>query len=139
MKKVHKPQEFALWRIYQRIKFRFPEQISIPNKTFQIVTACNPKSVQTETRHNCLKMQKMQRYFESTKRKYILMECGDANFDWSEPCFLVSLVARDWENLARIYQQNAIYEVNNGVLWLLPVLLKNVEATRLGNFEDFLS
>ena len=138
MKKVHKPQESALWLNYQRIKFRFPEQLSIPFDTFQIITACNPKSVQIETQRNCLKMQKMQRYFESTGREYFKIECGDENFVWLEPGFAVSLAIADCKNLANLYQQNAIYEVKNGLLWLLPVLLKNVEATPLGCFEDFI-
>lgn len=137
MKKVYSSQEFDLWGCYQRIKFRFPEQLSLPFNTFQIVTACNPKSVQLETRLNSLRIQKLQRYFESTKRVYFDVECGDENFGWSESSFAVSLSARDWLNLARLYQQNAIYEVKDGELWLIPVMLKNVKATRLGFFEDF--
>lgn len=138
MKKVLNSQVFHLWRNYQGVSFRHHEKLTIPWSDFQIVTAYNPRSVQLPTQANLLKMQKMQRYLESKNIQYRRLECGGRNFVWSEPSFAVKMETLKCINLASLYQQNAIYEIRAGELWLVPLLLKQFDEVCLGVFEDYL-
>lgn len=98
-----------------------------------ILSACNPRSILNNPQKNRLNTEKLRRYLQNKRIEFQELLVGDLEFNWSEHSFLVEVPAPHALNLAKLYRQNAIYQVKQKDLWLLPVLMKNVKATNLGS------
>ncbi|WP_338294187.1 DUF3293 domain-containing protein [Planctobacterium marinum] len=139
MKKNAEAQVFRLWKAYQDIKIHTASAKSLISATGFIISACNPRSQLCEQSFNRRKTQKLQRYLESNHIEFKLLLVGDVTFSWSEPSFLIFATESQARNLARIYQQNAVYQLKQGELWLVPVLLGQVTPTSMGPVSTFIS
>lgn len=137
MKKNAKPQVLALWQTYQNVTFKFPGVLRLQNHPFYILSACNPGSQLLTLDKNNLRTQKLRRYLLNRKIEFSELFCGDINFDWQEASFAIVTSETQIINLARLYEQNAVYWVDDGILHLVPILMKGVTTVKLGLFEQY--
>lgn len=137
MKKNAYAQVLRLWQAYQTIKIRGNDGKIATLSSGYIITACNPESRVCSARQNRLKTEKLQRYLESHKISAQPVLVGDPDFNWVEPSFCCALDEKHAFNLARQYQQNAIYQIKDNELWLIPVLLKQLAVISLGALKNF--
>ena len=136
MKKNAEAQVLRLWKAYQDIKIRIDSVPCLLSSNGFIISACNPKSQLCEQTFNKRKSEKLQRYLVSKSVAFQPLLVGDPCFRWSEPSFFISGTTSQAHNLARIYQQNAIYQLKQGELWLVPVLLRQFSDTLLGDVSQ---
>ena len=138
MKKNNNLQVLALWRQYQAVKFGIDASNFSPNSGFYIITPCNPRSRLLSEEANSLRVQKILGYIERQAIPYISFDCGDPEFTRHERSFALSLPWHRATNLARLYQQNAIYHIASGQqLWLLPILLRQFSPVHMGPLSNF--
>lgn len=137
MKKNADAQVLRLWKAYQEIKIRTLEADNIRLSAGFIISAGNPRSVLNNPQKNRLATEKFRRYLQNNNIVFQELLVGDPDFNWSEHSFFAQVTASHALNLAKQYQQNAIYQVKQKDLWLLPVLMKNVTATNLGSLTRF--
>lgn len=137
MKKNAYAQVLRLWQAYQAIKIRSNDGNIVTLSPGYIITACNPESRVCSAKQNRLKTEKLQRYLESHDISAQPVLVGDLDFNWVEPSFCCTLDEKRAFNLARLYQQNAIYQIKDNELWLIPVLLKRFPEVSLGPLKNF--
>lgn len=65
------------------------------------------------------------------------VECGGLDGSWQEAGFAAAISLELACRLARKWQQNAIYWVEHGQLYLVPVLMEDVMIMKLGEVKDF--
>jgi len=138
MKKNADIQVSSLWRQYQNIRFRDMSYPTTLPADFHVLTACNPGSKMLPQFKNTLRTQKLARYLDNKQIDFGTVDCGDRQFNWVEASLLVDCNLDECIRLARLYQQNAIYSVVSGELFLVPTLMIGVSKVALGKFSDFL-
>ncbi|GMQ45538.1 DUF3293 domain-containing protein [Vibrio sp. 10N] len=104
-----------LWRAYSRIAMRFLSEWECDS--FAIITAFNPRSQKVSEEENCIKNLTLERDFAGFP--YVSVNVGDPSFEWVEASFAVHMPLAQACELAQKYEQNAIYWVENGVLFLV--------------------
>lgn len=68
---------------------------------------------------------------------YFPVRCCASDGDWEEAGYIVDIRAEQAYQLAKKWQQNAIYWVEDNQLYLVPVLIKGFKKQRLGKFSAF--
>jgi len=122
------------YSIYQKVTFLVPEP-PLPKESFAIITAHNPRGTILNTEDNFLLNQKLLEQLQDYK--YTLITGCSLDLKHQEASFAVICNKEQAIELARQFEQNAIYWVEKEELWLLPVLL-NWPDKSLGNFSSYI-
>lgn len=125
-----------LWENYRKICFIAP--FSAPKwPAYAIVTAWNPASRQLGMRRNTRRQRALWRAIAAVPRWLVMGPCRGSSLDesWQESSLLLASTRSEAIRLAARFGQNAIYWVEQGELWLLPVLLAG-EPDHLGRIES---
>ena len=120
-----------LWKAYQQSYFFLIRQI--PMHEFAIITACNPESHLISDRENDRRNRLLESEFSGYHYETIMV--GDIKKNWIEESFAVELAQNDAVELAKKYQQNAIYYVSGGQLFLISCK-GNLHSKQLGVFSE---
>ena len=106
------------WQAYCDPYFKFEN--TIPIDDFVIITASNPASQRLTKQENCIRNRCLQCDLSQFKTHGVLV--GNSDFSWSESSFASKISLPLAIELARKYQQNAIYFVQDTQLNLLSCL-----------------
>lgn len=120
----------ALWHSYSNSFFHFPSEWK--SERFAVITAWNPASIMRSNQENCISNQSMKTRLKGLH--FCSVRVSDEACSWSEESFAVEMTLSDALNLARAFQQNAIYFVEHGVLFLVSCL-SNQKRESLGPFK----
>lgn len=110
-----------LWKTYQSIAFLAPQAPDAA--AFAILTAFNPRSQPLSDNENYLRNERLAKAMTQAGLRYWPMNGGALDGSWFEPGFAVAIASSDAVALAKTWEQNAIYWVENDTLWLLPALM----------------
>ena len=127
----------GLWQVYGNAKFR-PLHSPLPKVPFAVITAHNPRSQIVSDRQNQANQQGLIKELSALGHSYSQVLVGNEDFSYSEPSLAVAMAKSDAIALGKRYQQNAIYWVENGSLYLLPCLMQGQQQQLLGAFDGFL-
>ncbi|MBX9565907.1 DUF3293 domain-containing protein [Aeromonas hydrophila] len=128
--------DMNLWENYRKICFIAP--FSAPKwPAYAIVTAWNPASRQLGMRRNTRRQRALWRAIAAVPRWQVMGPCRGSSLDesWQESSLLLASTRSEAIRLAARFGQNAIYWVEQGELWLLPVLLAG-KPHHLGRIES---
>ncbi|WP_259230350.1 DUF3293 domain-containing protein [Aeromonas hydrophila] len=128
--------DMNLWENYRKICFIAP--FSAPKwPAYAIVTAWNPASRQLGMRRNTRRQRALWRAIAAVPHWQAMGPCRGSSLDesWQESSLLLASTRSEAIRLAARFGQNAIYWVEQGELWLLPVLLAG-EPHHLGRIES---
>jgi hypothetical protein len=104
-----------LWSAYSNIAMHFLTAWECDS--YAVITACNPRSHQLSDEENCIKNRELERNLVGFQHASV--NVGDPSFEWVEASFAVDISFSLACELAQKYEQNAIYWVENGVLFLV--------------------
>lgn len=104
-----------LWRAYSEICIEFITEWDSEN--YVIITAWNPQSRKLSNELNRIKNLDLEQRLKIYD--YQNVKVGNPSFSWVEDSFAVEMTLAQGCELAQKYQQNAIYWVENGVLFLV--------------------
>ncbi len=104
-----------LWYSYSNSFFRFESEWNV--LSYVVITAWNPHSHLRSKEDNCITNQELEKYLQHTN--YQPVTVGDRDFKWYEESFAVEISIDDAISLANEFQQNAIYYVTRGELYLI--------------------
>lgn len=120
-----------LWRAYKLSYFFLSEPLTMDK--FAVITACNPQSQLTNDRENNRNNRLLEQ--DISAYRYQVISVGDSKKSWLEESFAVELSQNDAVELVKKYQQNAIYYVSEGQLYL--VSCKGSDCCELiGSFSE---
>ncbi|WP_241210342.1 DUF3293 domain-containing protein [Vibrio ichthyoenteri] len=104
-----------LWQIYCDPYFKIDKMFNLND--FVVITASNPQSYKLSDHENSIR----NKHLSCDLSNFTLHEIwvGDGDFDWFEASFAVEIPLPFAIELAHKYQQNAIYFVQDGQLFLL--------------------
>ncbi|MCF4173986.1 DUF3293 domain-containing protein [Vibrio sp. McD22-P3] len=122
-----------LWRAYSEIRIEFITEWDCKN--YVIITAWNPQSRKLSNELNCIKNLDLEQRLKIYD--YQNVKVGNPSFSWVEDSFAVEMTLTQGCELAQKYQQNAIYWVENGVLFLVSCDESQTQK-KLGLLGDFL-
>lgn len=122
-----------LWSAYSKILIEFDAEWDCDN--YVIITAWNPRSFKLSNELNCIKNLDLEQKIK--KYNYQNVKVGDASFHWVEDSFALEMSVNLGCELAQKYQQNTIYWVKNGVLFLVSCG-DNQTQKKLGLLGNFL-
>jgi len=123
--------ESNLWHAYAASFFNFKE---LPNQhSFIIITAWNPRSAILSIEENRTKNQLLLTDLQGYE--WTLGIVGDESFTWCEESYAVALELEQAINLARKFEQNAIYRVSGNRLFLHSCL-EDHQQECLGEFQS---
>ncbi|WP_068712195.1 DUF3293 domain-containing protein [Vibrio tritonius] len=119
-----------LWQSYSEVKFDFEQDFL--TKCYTVITAWNPRSQKLSHSENCLNNQRLQD--ELVDYDWVSVTVGDAKFEWFEESFAVAMELESALELARTFEQNAIYYVRNNILYLYSCV--DSQYLSLGNIQE---
>ncbi|WAJ70661.1 DUF3293 domain-containing protein [Catenovulum adriaticum] len=123
-----------LWYLYTRTIFLMEQRLNA-QASFAIITAYNPLgSICTKNTNQRLD-NRLQADIELLKAPYRKLWGCSPEFDHFEHSWAVMTDKGTAINLAKKYQQNAIYWVERGYLFLVPCILTQFKVLNLGEFE----
>ncbi|NVC63488.1 DUF3293 domain-containing protein [Vibrio sp. 05-20-BW147] len=120
----------ALWHAYSTSFFHFSDKWEV--ESFAIITACNPASVLRSKAENCISNQRMKARIDGLHFCSVIV--ADQACSWSEESFAVETNLNNALNLAREFEQNAIYFVERGELFLVSCL-SDQRKESIGSFD----
>ncbi len=104
----------SLWNEYLTTCFRLEKKINY--LSFAIITAWNPRSKRSSHSLNRTNNQRLQHRLKGYD--WTLLVAGDPTFTWCEESFAVELDLSTALSIAREFEQNAIFYVRDGELFL---------------------
>ncbi|MGL5813748.1 MAG: DUF3293 domain-containing protein [Aeromonas sp.] len=125
--------DMRLWENYRKVCFIAP--FAPPDwSDYAIVTAWNPGSQAVGGRRNARRQRALWRLIQRADAMQAMGPVWGSALDegWQEESLLLLAPRADAVRLAAAFGQNAIYRVEEGELWLEPVLLKG-EPCHLGS------
>ncbi|MFM4650064.1 DUF3293 domain-containing protein [Aeromonas bivalvium] len=126
--------DMILWENYRNICFIAP--FSAPTwPGYTILTACNPASLAVGERRNGRRTRALLRAVTGWEHRFPI-QAGDPEMHWQEWSLALACSAEEGHALAARFGQNALYRVEQGQLWLQPVLLDG-PAVCLGEIGSF--
>ncbi|CAH0532655.1 hypothetical protein VST7929_00495 [Vibrio stylophorae] len=126
-----------LWQSYFDIQFQFDAPLQ--GTAFAILTAWNPKSQPLSLAENQQRNLALVEQLTAQQLGFQRMNGGATDGSWFEPGFALFCSRQQAHKIAAHWQQNAIYWVENGRLYLDPVLMASFSITELGEFADFIA
>ncbi len=131
----HKCKKKSLWRKYQNITFEARQHPVY--HCFAILTAFNPRSIVLTHSDNVKRNITLEKNLIMLTDAWMPICCRSLDRCWTEPSFAVDLSCKQAFELAAMFEQNAIYWVENNRLYLVPVLLEGIETQNLGKWSTF--
>ncbi|MFT5719633.1 MAG: hypothetical protein ACI9T7_003848 [Oleiphilaceae bacterium] len=125
----------SLWRKYQNITFEARQQPVY--HYFAILTAFNPRSIVLTHSDNAKRNIALENNLTMLTDAWMPICCRSLDGYWAEPSFAVDLPFEQVFKLAKVFEQNAIYWIENNRLYLVPVLLEGIETQNLGKWSTF--
>ncbi|MCG7497616.1 DUF3293 domain-containing protein [Vibrio sp. Of7-15] len=125
-----------LWGHYSSTVFYVDEPPSI--ECFAIITGWNPRSVKKPDERNFFYNQKLMQEMKSRSLRFSKIVGSDREGRWFEDSFAVEVPLLEAVELAKQFDQNAIYYVECGRIRLVPVLLGGQSVRDLGLFSELL-
>ena len=123
-----------LWDAYRRVVFRLQEPLDFDG-AFSILTADNPRDEISDAHTN--------RRAERALFNELCLWCRPSRLQGCSPdgghcesSFAAPITRRQAQTLARRYHQNALYHVEQGMLYLAPCLIEGRREERLGLFAE---
>lgn len=124
-----------LWSAYQQVVFRLLEPLPTDG-SFMILTADYPRGRLLDQEDRLQRQRQLYKDLSRYSEPKRLQGCS-ADGSHCEPSFAVSGIARDRAlYIAAHYQQNAIYQVSSGHLYLVACLIPAKEEVYLGFFGN---
>lgn len=112
------------------------EQRLNPQASFAIITAYNPLgNICTQSVNQGLN-KRLQADAEQLKVPHRKLWGCSPELDYSESSWAIMTDKETAINLAKKYQQNAIYWVEKGQIFLIPCMLTQYKVEHLGEFEQ---
>ncbi|WP_417703111.1 DUF3293 domain-containing protein [Rheinheimera aquimaris] len=124
----------SLWESYKTSVF-ICHQVLNCNIDFAIISAQNPAGVSGHPYLNLRRDKEFQAYLNQQKLPYRSVIGCAPDHSFQEKSWIVLCEKNTAITLARQFEQNAIYWVEQGELFLVPVLLTQHEES-LGNFSE---
>lgn len=104
-----------LWDSYSNSFFHFETEWDV--LTYAVITAWNPHSDLRSKEENRITNQELEERLRHAS--YVPVIVGDIDFEWCEESFAAEISVDDAISLANEFQQNAIYYVTRGELYLI--------------------
>ncbi|MDW6001712.1 DUF3293 domain-containing protein [Vibrio mangrovi] len=104
----------VLWQAYASTHFLFYQDFNVPE--YAIITAWNPKSRLLSYQDNRSNNEQLCQCFSDNYWAMVL--AGDKAFEWVEESFAVAICLELALNLARQFEQNAIFYVRDETVFL---------------------
>lgn len=124
----------SLWQFYKRSIFLCHQTLS-PGVDFAIISGQNPAGITENPLYNQLLDKKLQARLQQLGAPYRSVIGAAPDLSFQEKSWVVLCDKEQAIALAHEFTQNAIYWVQQGRLYLVPVLLKEQEEY-LGQFEQ---
>ncbi|MFV7768971.1 DUF3293 domain-containing protein [Shewanella marisflavi] len=122
------------WQCYQQTQFLLTQPFS-SSLSFAIITAYNPKGKNLSPSQNRLLDKQLQRHILRLQYPYRALIGASTDRGHMEKSWAVSLDKTDAVELGKVFNQNAIYFVDNDELYLVPCLV-DYEELGLGKFSS---
>lgn len=123
-----------LWQLYQNVVFISYQPFAAEN-SFSIISVANPAGKLAEPGLNHCRNMAFAACLHDTSLRYRQIIGASVDLTFQEASWAVFCSRAQALQYALAWQQNAIYWVEQGELWLLPVLLQ-AEPIALGQFEQ---
>lgn len=124
----------SLWQSYQCSIFLSHQALSAAIDC-AIISAQNPAGQPAHPQLNLRRDKELQAWLNKYRLPYRSVIGSSPDLSFQEKSWLVVCDKTQAITLARQFEQNAIYWVEQGVLYLVPVLLTEQEVC-LGSFEE---
>ncbi|MCG9754897.1 DUF3293 domain-containing protein [Shewanella insulae] len=121
------------WQCYQQTQFLLTQPFS-PSLSFAIITAHNPKGQHLSPSQNRLLDKQLQRHIQRLQYPYRALIGASADRVHMEKSWAISIDKVTAVELGKVFNQNAIYFVEEDELQLVPCLVEYDELT-LGQFS----
>ncbi|MGF1699719.1 DUF3293 domain-containing protein [Photobacterium makurazakiensis] len=128
-------EKVSQWCNYQSIVFNLKQHPVYP--CFAILTAFNPRSIVISDSQNNVRHQRLISELRAVTQQLLPIICSDPSGQWQEQGVMIGIPLDVAKNYAAQWGQNAIYWVEGGSLFLVPVLLQGYEIQRLGDWRGF--
>lgn len=125
-----------LWGHYSSSVFYVDELPVI--ESFAIITGWNPKSVKKSDERNFSYNQKLMSEIKSRSLRFSKIVGSDREGRWFEESFAVEMPLTEAVELAKQFEQNAIYYVDCDRVRLVPALLDGQNTRDMGLFSELL-
>jgi hypothetical protein len=123
------------WELYKTTQFVIAQPLS-SELNFAILTAQNPKGIcQSEAQNRYLDYA-LQQDIQRLNVPYRSMWGCAPDYSHRERSWAIVADKQPLIALAKLYQQNAIYWVEEDRLYLLPCLLQGFQAEYLGHYSE---
>ncbi|EGQ8069243.1 DUF3293 domain-containing protein [Vibrio parahaemolyticus] len=107
--------DVSLWNAYSESFFHFEAEWH--TSSYAVITAWNPYSNLRSKKENCISNQELEKQLKHAN--YVLVNVGERSFEWCEESFAADISLEEAVRLAKAFQQNAIYYVIDGDLYLV--------------------
>lgn len=125
----------ALWLTYQNIAFSWCDA-PCQADTFAVVTAWNPRSrVATDTQNSVAQTRLLQTV-NTLGAKAFPLAVGNSDFSYFEESYAITCDITAAAQLCRQYMQNGFYWIEDGLVYLHPVLFEGYKVVCIGAFAD---
>ncbi|MCU4675587.1 DUF3293 domain-containing protein [Catenovulum sp. 2E275] len=125
----------SLWQLYSETVFLLEQPLG-EQIDFAIITAYNPKGQACTLGFNRLQDKALQADITNFRTPYRRLWGCSPQLDYSEKSWAVSINKQQALTLATKYQQNALYWVEQGELFLIPCMLTSHNEENLGRFKS---
>ncbi|WP_111979864.1 DUF3293 domain-containing protein [Algibacillus agarilyticus] len=125
----------TFWELYKSTKFVFQQTVS-SEIDFAIISACNPRGQILTSSHNRIRDKALQNDIYHLDAIYRSVYGCSPSLDFHEKSWLVGIDKIAAIQLAIKYEQNAIFWVEQGQLYLVPCLLTTESEVHLGLFKE---
>ncbi|WP_169753928.1 DUF3293 domain-containing protein [Photobacterium aquae] len=129
-------EKLSLWCSYCSSIFKITQHPVYP--CFAILTAFNPRSTVISNKENRLRHSQLTKELRRSGFSFESVVTCSPDGRWAEQGVMVAMDKSEACRVAARWEQNAIYWVENGELFLVPVLLAGFEQQSLGDWRGFL-
>ncbi|GAA5215989.1 DUF3293 domain-containing protein [Corallincola platygyrae] len=123
-----------VWELYKHTKFVMAQPLSA-SLSFAVITAHNPRGEVMSEAYNRFLDQCLQQDIASLNTPYRSVWGSAPDFSHNERSWAVLADKNTAVELAKQYQQNAIYWINQNQLYLTPCMMSQQNEVHLGEFD----
>ncbi|MCC5851954.1 MAG: DUF3293 domain-containing protein [Alkalimonas sp.] len=123
-----------LWHQYQEVIF-ISHQPFAADSSFAIISAANPAGNNTPSGFNLCRNMALAAALHQSGVRYRKIIGASLDKRFQEPSWAVFCSKLEATSIAMAWQQNALYWIEQGELWLLPALMQQ-EKQALGSFQQ---
>lgn len=117
-----------LWDIYKSAVFLSCQPFGLSER-YAIITACNPKGEMLTDCENRARDYRLQKLMSQHKANYRCVYGCSPDLSYREKSWMVNLEKDQAIEVGKAFDQNAIYWVEDGLLFLTPCLSSENEET----------